>query len=130
MKVKSNGFNKKIFIMLLEKARGSRTTRKFAEDCKISYVQLHKLEMGLQDNPPGRQLLIKLAENSEGGVELEDYLFACGVTESEKIEEPSGTISKKGKSLDIQSLYERLSRGQQKTVYDFVDYLLNYKKQK
>lgn len=111
--------------MLLEKAKGERTTRKFAEDCSISYVQLHKLEMGLQDNPPGRTLLIKLAENSEGGIELEDYLFACGEDKKETGEKEK--VRTKSKSLDIQSLYDKLSRGQKKTVYDFVDYLLNFK---
>lgn len=126
MRVKSTGFNKKLFIMLLEKARGERTTRKFAEDCGISYVQLHKLELGLQDNPPGRQLLIKLTENSEGDIELEDFLFVCGL--EDKISDKKQTSVKKSKSLDIQSLYDRLSQGQKKTVYDFVDYLLNYKK--
>ncbi len=114
--------------MLLEKARAGRTTRKFAEDCGVSYVQLHKLEMGLQDNPPGRILLTKLAENSEGGVELEDYLFACGNDKKENEEKSKTRV--KSKSFDIQSLYDKLSRGQQKTVYDFVDYLLNFKKQK
>jgi len=126
VRVKSTGFNKKLFIMLLEKARGERTTRKFAEDCGISYVQLHKLELGLQDNPPGRQLLIKLTENSEGDIELEDFLFVCGL--EDKISDKKQTSVKKSKSLDIQSLYDRLSQGQKKTVYDFVDYLLNYKK--
>lgn len=112
--------------MLFEKARGNRTTRKFAQDCKISYVQLHKLEQGLQDSPPGRQLLIKLTENSEADIELEDFLFACGL--EDKQEEKTGMPSKKSKSLDIQSLYDKLSQGQKKTVYDFIDYLLNYKK--
>ena len=28
----------------------------------------------------------------------------------------------------INILYDRLSQGQKKTVYDFIDYLLNYKK--
>lgn len=126
MRVKSSGFNKKLFIMLLEKARGNRTTRKFAEDCGISYVQLHKLELGLQDNPPGRQLLIKLTENSEGDIELEDFLFVCGM--ENRLSGEKLSVQKKSKSLDIQSLYDRLSQGQKKTVYDFVDYLLNYKK--
>ena len=126
MRVKSTGFNKRIFIMLFEKARGNRTTRKFAQDCKISYLQLHKLEQGLQDSPPGRQLLIKLTENSEADIELEDFLFACGL--EDKQEKKVSVPSKKSKSLDIQSLYDKLSQGQKTTVYDFIDYLLNYKK--
>lgn len=116
-------FNKKIFALLLEKARGSRSMRSFANECGISYVQLHKLEKSAQENPPGKKLLLKLAENSENGIEYEDFLFASGydLDKEEKKE-------KQKKSADIQSKYNMLSAGQQKTVYDFVDYLLNYKK--
>jgi len=116
-------FNKRIFALLLEKARGERSIRSFANECGISYVQLHKLEKCAQENPPGKKLLLKLAENSENGIEYEDYLFAAGydLDKEEKKE-------KQKKSADIQSKYDMLSAGQQKTVYDFVDYLLNYKK--
>ena len=119
---KKRKFNKKLFAMLLERAMGDRTTKKFASDCGISYVQLHKLEQCLQENPPGIKLLTKLAENSEGGIELEDYLFVCGIDETE-----DENIKKQSKNLDIQSMYNNLSQGQKKTVYDFVDYLLNFK---
>ena len=122
---KSKNFNKKILAMLIEKARGERTTRTFARDCGISYVQLHKLEMGAQENAPGIKLLTKLAENSENGIELEDYMFACGIEEEKIVPKVKKTVSK---SLDIQSMYDNLSQGQKKTVYDFIDYLLNYKK--
>ena len=122
---KSKHFNKKILAMLIEKARGDRTTKTFAADCGISYVQLHKLEMCQQENAPGIKLLTKLAENSENGVELEDYMFACGIEEQELKPKSKKPVSK---SLDIQSMYDKLSQGQKKTVYDFIDYLLNYKK--
>ena len=122
---KSKHFNKKILAMLIDKARGERTTRAFALDCGISYVQLHKLEMCQQENAPGIKLLTKLAENSENGVELEDYMFACGIEEQELMPKVKKPVSK---SLDVQSMYDKLSQGQKKTVYDFIDYLLNYKK--
>ena len=118
-------FNKKIFALLLDKARGDRTTRQFAADCGISYVQLHKLEMCGQENPPGKKLLKKLAENSVGGIELEDLVFACG---ADLLEQAKSEPTKKAKTLGIQQLYDNLTSGQQKTVYDFMDYLLNYKK--
>ena len=122
---KSKHFNKKILAMLIDKARGERTTRKFALDCGISYVQLHKLEMEAQENAPGIKLLTKLAENSENGVELEDFMFACGIEEETIVPKVKKTVSK---SFDVQSMYDKLSQGQKKTVYDFIDYLLNYKK--
>ena len=122
---KSKHFNKKILAMLIERAKGDRTTRAFALDCGISYVQLHKLESGAQENAPGLKLLTKLAENSENGIELEDYMFACGLEEQELVPKVKKSTSK---SLDVQSMYDKLSQGQKKTVYDFIDYLLNYKK--
>ncbi len=124
MRKENKNFNKKILSLLIEKARGERTTKRFAGDCGISYVQLHKLEICAQENPPGRKLLMKLAENSEGGIEFEDYLFACGLKDREEPEKKKTPV----KSFDIQSMFDKLSSGQKKTVYDFVDYLLNYKK--
>ena len=55
--------------------------------------------------------------------ELQDYLLAAG-----KTQKPDQASVKKKKSLNIQKMYENLSAGQQKTVYDFMDYLANYKK--
>ena len=120
---KSEPFNRKIFAMLLEKAKGDRSSKQFAAGCGISYVQLHKLELQAQPGAPGLKLITKLANNSAGGIELEDYLLAAGRTGSDK-EKPV----KKKKSLNIQQMYDNLSAGQQKTVYDFMDYLANYKK--
>ena len=114
-------FNKKVFAILLEKGRGERTTRQFAADAGVSYVQLHKLELCGQENAPGKTLLKKIAEASENGLELEDYLFVCG-----RIASPAAPTAKK--SLNVQTLFDSLSKSQQKTVYDFMDYLRNYKK--
>ena len=117
-------FNKRVFALLIDKARGERTTKQFANDCGISYVQLHKLELCGQENAPGIKLLTKLANNSAGGIELEDYMLAAGY----KDEKAEKAVVKKRKSVDIQGLYDSLTTSQQKTVYDFMDYLANYKK--
>ena len=121
----SKPFNKRVFALLIDKARGERTTKQFANDCGISYVQLHKLELCGQENAPGLKLLTKLAANSAGGIELEDYMLAAGYTEEKK---KSATVTKKRKSVNIQDMFENLTSSQQKTVYDFMDYLSNYKK--
>ena len=121
--MKNKPFNKKIFALLIEKAKGDRTTRQFANDCGISYVQLHKLELAGQENAPGVKLLSRLAANSAGGIELEDFLFAAG-----RLQEDKQKAQKKKKTVNIQDIYDNLSASQQKTVYDFMDYLSNYKK--
>lgn len=116
-------FNKKVFAILLEKARGGRTTAQFAADAGVSYVQLHKLETLGQENAPGKAFLTKIAEAGENGIELEDFLLVCGrAVAAEKPKKPAK------KALDMQKLFESLTKGQQKTVYEFMDYLRNYKK--
>ena len=116
-------FNKKVLAILIEKGKGNRSTRQFAADAGVSYVQLHKLEHGMQENAPGRKLLTKLAEVSENGLEAEDYLFVCGRLPAENKPQKA----RKKKSLDVQTMFDALSKSQQKTVYDFMDYLCNYK---
>lgn len=119
----SHGFNKRIFSMLIEKARGERSIRRFAMDCNISYLQLRKLILCMQENPPHAKLIHSLAENSEGRVELEDYLFAAGLCEES--DEKDDALTKKEKML--LDRYRGLSAKQQKTVDDFADFLLRYK---
>ncbi len=123
MPKKSTTFNKKIFAMLIDKARGERSVRRFAADSGISYLQLRKLLMCEQENPPRLKLITKLAENSENGIELEDYLYAAGKSEPED----SNTVELSQKEKHILENYNSLSLKQQKTVEDFVDFLLRYK---
>ena len=47
----NNRWNKKIFAMLLNE---------FAADCDISYVQMRKLALGTQENPPRPKLIRKV----------------------------------------------------------------------
>ena len=75
-------WNPKIFALLLEKAKGVRSWRQFASDCGISYVQMRKLSSAAQENPPRPKLLRRLASNSFGDIDLEDYLFAAGMNQS------------------------------------------------
>lgn len=122
MSTKKSNFNKRILSILIDKARGERSVRKFAQDCNISYLQMRKLLLCEQENPPRMKLIIKLAENSENRVELEDYLHAIG--NSEDTGEDFDEITPKEKML--LSNYNNLSTNQQKTVDDFINFLLNY----
>ena len=114
-------FNRKLLSLLIKTAKGDRSTKQFAAECGISYMQLRKLENGLQENAPGMGLLTKLAAESEGGIELVDYMLVCCIAPKE----PVKPAPKKKKVLNIQSKFEQLTASQQKTVYDFTDYLLN-----
>ena len=121
---KNNGnFNKKIFAMLIDKARGERSVRRFAADSGISYLQLRTLLMCEQENAPGMKLITKLAENSENNVELEEYLYAAGKFDTA---EQTHTELHPREKLLLQN-YSSLSSKQQKTVDDFIDFLLRYK---
>ena len=117
-RMKSVNFNKKIFSMLIEQARGDRSIHRFANDAGISYVQLRKLYAGLQENPPGKKLIKKLAESSLDGIEYEDYIFAAGISE-QKIDDNTPSAHDLRLLLKLGSL----SAGQRKTAEEFIDFL-------
>ncbi len=122
--IKKKRFNKKMLSVLIDKARGQRTVRKFSQECKISYLQLRKLILCQQENPPGDKLLMKLAENAEGGIDYEDLLFACGKGFTWDENGDTGLTQKEKFHMEK---YRSLSVKQQKTVDDFIDFLDRYK---
>lgn len=65
--------------MLLTEAKGVRSWRQFASDCNISYVQMRKLALGTQENPPRPKLIRKVAAHAFGEIDLEDLMFAAGI---------------------------------------------------
>lgn len=75
----NNRWNKKIFAMLLNEAKGVRSWRQFAADCDISYVQMRKLALGTQENPPRPKLIRKVASHAFGEIDLADLMFAAGI---------------------------------------------------
>jgi len=75
----NNKWNKKIFAMLLAEAKGVRSWRQFAADCDISYVQMRKLALRTQENPPRPKLIRKIASRAFGEIDLEDLMFAAGI---------------------------------------------------
>jgi hypothetical protein len=113
-------YSKKIFAMLLERAKGDRSWRQFAFDCDISYVQMRKLAQGTQENPPRPKLIRKIAGNSFNDIDLEDFMFAAGMTKSEGslvVREPSS------KQDDIYSAYRSLSARDKTLAADFLTFL-------
>lgn len=100
-------WNKKIFAMLLTEAKGVRSWRQFAADCDISYVQMRKLALGTQENPPRPKLIRKVASHAFGEIDLEDLMFAAGINtgdnmlfrENENGEPPAVSAYDKYRSL-------------------------------
>ena len=119
----TNTFNKKLFALLLDLARGSRSWRQFAEDCDISYVQMRKLATCKQENPPRIKLVRKIANNSHADITIDDFLFVSG----ERFENgtphfsPSSSMIKQGDLF--YEKYLSLSMGQRKMINDFIDFL-------
>ncbi|MBQ3081606.1 MAG: hypothetical protein IJC49_04055 [Clostridia bacterium] len=103
-------YNKKIFALLLDRARGDRNLKAFAEDCDISYIQLRKLSLCEQENPPGMRLIKKLGAHSVNDVTTEDFAFAAGYFAVEE-----GSIEHKVSSLPPK---------QRRSAEEYVDYLL------
>lgn len=119
---KTTGFNKKIFALLIREAKGDRSLKRFSQDCGISYVQLRKLSLCMQENPPGKAIILKLAQNSLGGIDYEDYLFAAGLLEIKQPEK-----EKPSREKLFMRKYSCLSQGQKKTLEDFLDFLSDKK---
>lgn len=121
-----NRYSKKIFAILLETAKGDRSWRQFAFDCDISYVQMRKLAQATQENPPRPKLIKKIADHSFNDIDLEDFMFAAGMTRSEGsfiVKEPSS------RQNGMFSSYRALPAKDRKTVDEFVEFLLAKNKQ-
>lgn len=133
--MKEYDFNKRVFSFLLERAKGKRSWRRFAMDSDVSYVQMRKLALLGQENPPRKRLLEKIASSSENGVELSDLMFAAGYTHVEpEIAEDRPTEC--GPDPAFSRLFDKYSDllpRQKRDIEAFVDCLLKMnsaKKQK
>ncbi len=112
-------WNRKIFSMLIERAKGDRSLRQFSFDCDISYVQMRKLVYMTQENPPRPKLIKKIANAAWNEVDLEDLLYAAGIFPSdarvrEENESSPASIAEKIRSLSPKS---------RKSAEDFINYL-------
>jgi len=119
--MKNNKWNKKIFALLLEQAKGVRSWRQFATDCDISYVQMRKLAQRTQENPPRPKLIQKLAANSFNEIDLKDFMFAAGIYTGDSMTVRSSTTA------PLENFYEKyrsLSGKNRRTVNEFVDFLI------
>ncbi len=113
-------WNKKIFAMLLVEAKGVRSWRQFAADCDISYVQMRKLALCTQDNPPRPKLIRKVAAHAFGEIDLEDLMFAAGIYTGESM-----TVRENSESESPYFKYRALSNKDRKTVERFIDFLIS-----
>lgn len=111
-------FSKKIFALLLEKAKGERSWRQFSIDAGISYVQMRKLVSCEQENSPRIKLIKKLAAVAEGGVTLDDLLFATG-----NIERPRPTLPASLQPSQFILNYRSLGTKDKKLVEEFCEFL-------
>ncbi len=115
----NNRWNKKIFAMLLAEAKGVRSWRQFASDCDISYVQMRKLALGTQENPPRPKLIRKVALHAFGEIDLEDLMFAAGnhTGDSMAFRENANTVE-----TPIEK-YRSLPSKERKIVEKFIEFL-------
>ena len=110
-------WNKKIFAMLLEQAKGVRSWRQFAGECDISYVQLRKLAAMEQENPPRPKLIRKIAANAFGDVDLADLMFAAGIAV------PDTSLQSKPKAETVHDRFNALPAKDRRTVEEFIEFL-------
>ena len=111
--------------MLLTEAKGVRSWRQFAADCDISYVQMRKLGLGTQENPPRPKLIRKVAAHAFGDIDLEDLMFAAGLHTGE-------SMHLREVSPESETPYEKyrsLSAKDRKTVDKFIEFLVSQTKE-
>ncbi len=110
-------WNKKIFAMLLEQAKGVRSWRQFAAECDISYVQLRKLVAMEQENPPRPKLIRKIAATAFGDVDLADLMFAAGIAM------PDASLQNQPKVETVHDRFNALPPKDRRTVEEFIEFL-------
>lgn len=116
-----NKWNRKIFAMLLAEAKGVRSWRQFAADCDISYVQMRKLALATQENPPRPKLIRKVASNAFGEIDLADLMFAAGINIGD-----STAVRDESESASVPTQYDKyrsLPQKERKLVDKFIDFL-------
>lgn len=116
-----NKWNRKIFAMLLAEAKGVRSWRQFAADCNISYVQMRKLALATQENPPRPKLIRKVASNAFGEIDLADLMFAAGINIGD-----STTVRDESETASVPTQYDKyrsLPQKERKLVDKFIDFL-------
>jgi len=116
-------FRKNILSMLLDKAKGDRSLRQFAIECDISYVQMRKLFLCAQENPPRPKLIKKIAEHCAEGVTFDDLMFAAGHIVSERACRPHSED-------DVVRKIKSLSPKSRKLAESYVDFLISEEKKK
>lgn len=117
----NNRWNKKIFAMLLTEAKGVRSWRQFASDCDISYVQMRKLALGTQENPPRPKLIRKVAMHAFGEIDLADLMFAAGIHTGD-------SMTFRDNENEEESPYDKyrsLPLKERKLVDRFIEFLIN-----
>ncbi len=115
-------WNKKIFAMLLQRAQGDRSTRQFALECDISYVQMRKLMMMEQANPPRPKLIKKIADHAFGEVDLADLMFAAGISQQQNQTRIDGADQLNQVGVGVK--YRSLSAKERRDVEDYIDYII------
>ncbi len=106
--------------MLLTEAKGVRSWRQFASDCDISYVQMRKLALGTQENPPRPKLIRKVAMHAFGEIDLEDLMFAAGIHTADSM-----TVRGEQREVNPYNRYRSLPLKDRRLVDRFIDFLLS-----
>ena len=125
--MENSRFSKKIFSLLLERAKGDRSWRQFAMEPDISYVQMRKLAQGTQENPPRPKLIKKIADHSFNDIDLEDFMFAVGITLPDKSAERRSAPSQ---TEQLMERYRSLPAKERKLINEFVLFLSEKKQSK
>lgn len=94
-------FNKEIFAVLLEKAKGNKSINEYSRETGVSTAYISKLLRQLNDKPPSPEIISKLAFFASNDITYKQLMVASGHIACKK--RSSSTSYKDIKSLDDHS---------------------------
>lgn len=113
---KENTFNKQIFAILLDKAKGDRSINQYANETDISAAHISRFLRQMIDTSPTPETISKFAEKAANGVTYKDFMIAAGhiAEDGNNVEEDSP-----------RSRLEDIRRTEQEMFQIVLGYLMN-----
>lgn len=108
MNAKSNAFDKEKFAELLDKAKGSRSINKYAEEADISAAHISRFLRRMIDTPPTPETISKLSSKAYNDVSYRDFMEAAGYIEIDSNVEPIDLEN--NNNLDVRDYQQRMGR--------------------
>lgn len=76
--MREGNFDKQLFLHLIHQAMGTRSINQYARESGVSATYISKLLRGILPNPPGYEIVAKLAASAQNGITLGALMKSLG----------------------------------------------------